>query len=86
MADDDDENEEVNKEEELQQEAPIPVSKKPFVAKKFRDALRRNDYITGKPRNIKLKHSNILASIQSQLLILFQKSESSCKRRNQMQQ
>lgn len=50
LADEDSDHEEVNKEEELQKETPLPVSKKPFVAKKFRDALRKNDFITGNPR------------------------------------
>ncbi|XP_055297950.1 uncharacterized protein LOC129566229 [Sitodiplosis mosellana] len=46
LADEDNDAAVANKEEELQEETPLPVSKKPFVPKKFRDALRRNDFIT----------------------------------------
>lgn len=34
--------------EMIEKEAPLPVCTKPFVVKKFRDALRRGDCITGK--------------------------------------
>lgn len=51
LADEDGEtNDDRKKAEKMEEEAetPIPVDNKPFVAKKFRDGLRRSSYITGK--------------------------------------
>lgn len=48
LADDDSDGDEAGKNEEIPEETPLPVCNKPFVVKKFRDALRRADCITGK--------------------------------------
>lgn len=38
-------------EEEIHVEKPLAVNKKPFIAKKFRDALRKKDCITGEQQS-----------------------------------
>lgn len=47
LADDDSDVEANKNDEEMPKETPLPVCNKPFVVKKFRDALRKRDYITG---------------------------------------
>lgn len=47
LADEDGDVGETNNDEEMQTEVPLPMNNKPFVVKKFRDALRKADYITG---------------------------------------
>lgn len=47
LADEDGDVVETNNDEEMQTEVPLPMNNKPFVVKKFRDALRKADYITG---------------------------------------
>lgn len=49
LADDDSDAEQNdNNVEMVEKEVPLPVCNKPFSVKKFRDALRRGDCITGK--------------------------------------
>lgn len=50
----DDENDYESTQQEVPEEKPLPVDNKPFVVKKFRDALRKKDCITGKHRQQKI--------------------------------
>lgn len=47
LVDEDNDGDEAGQNEEIPQETPMPVCNKPFVVKKFRDALRKRDFITG---------------------------------------
>lgn len=83
LADEENDHAEGGKEEELQEEAPLPVSKKPFVPKKFRDALRKSDYITGTLRHFQIPNNWYLTLISThffisilEIRIFLQKAES----------
>lgn len=56
LANDDNDHDESNKLEEEPTETPLPVDNKPFVLKKFRDALKKKDCITGIFRYISCNH------------------------------
>lgn len=78
LADDDSDAEANEVEEQIQKETPLPVSTKPFVVKKFRDALRKADCITGKhylPTQFQIKSNK-------NRNFLFQTSEFSSKKPN----
>lgn len=47
LADDVGDHSDANEIEEEPKEAPLPIDNKPFIVKKFRDALRSKDCITG---------------------------------------